>query len=96
MKLSKIPKHIWLGVLLPLVLVGLGAWRLWPIVEEYREKDELLALDALVDLTELALCVDCPRFTDEGGGYGTPELKDIISQQFNEEIHLRYMGSAIY
>ena len=51
--LSKIPKHIWWGVVLPLVLVGLGVWRLWPTVEEYRAEDERAAriwLDALANL----------------------------------------------
>ena len=47
MKLSKIPKHIWLGVVLPLVLVGLGVWRLWPKIEEYRGEDERGAIGAL-------------------------------------------------
>ena len=47
MKLSKIPKHIWLGVLLPLVLVSLGAWQWWPEIEEYRARDERGALGCL-------------------------------------------------
>ena len=45
--LSKIPKHIWWGVVLPLVLVGLGVWRLWPMIEEYREADEREAVAQL-------------------------------------------------
>ena len=46
-KLSKIPKHIWWGVFLPLVLVGLGIWRFWPYIEEYRAEDEREASDSL-------------------------------------------------
>ena len=49
MKLSKIPKHIWWGVLLPIVLVGLGIWRLWPKIEEYRREDEREAVSVLSD-----------------------------------------------
>ena len=52
MKLSKIPKHIWWGVLLPLVLVGLGGWRLWPEIEEYRLEYET---SAIIHLRHLAL-----------------------------------------
>ena len=43
MKLSKIPKHIWWGVALPVVLVGLGIWRLAPVIEYYRAEDERTA-----------------------------------------------------
>ena len=40
MKLSKIPKHIWWFVVLPLVLVGVGGWRLWPVLVVYRWYEE--------------------------------------------------------
>ena len=33
--------------MLPLALVGLGIWRLWPKIEEYRVKDERAALRVL-------------------------------------------------
>ena len=39
MKRPKIPRHIWMGVVLPLVLVGLIIWRLWPVIEEFRGQD---------------------------------------------------------
>lgn len=48
---SKIPKHIWLGVVLPLVLVGLGIWRLGPKIEEYRREDENKAMSSLITLS---------------------------------------------
>ena len=69
-KLFKIPKHIWWGVFLPLVLVGLGIWQLWPKFEEYREEDERLVLSALRDITVITRCVDCNGFNDEGKEYG--------------------------
>ena len=47
MDLSKIPRHIWWGVVLPLILVGLGLWRLWPVLGEYRGADECKALETL-------------------------------------------------
>ena len=43
MNLSKIPKHIWLGIALPLVLVGFGIWRWWPEFEEHWKADERMA-----------------------------------------------------
>ena len=51
MRLSKFPKHIWWGVLLPIVLVGLGIWRLWPWIEEYRAEEERKAINNLIRLT---------------------------------------------
>ena len=53
MKLSKIPKHIWLGVLLPFLLVGLGTWRLWPEFDEYRGSDEAMTTHWLIHLVEV-------------------------------------------
>ena len=47
MNLSTIPRHIWWGVVLPIVLVGLGVWRLWPLVENYRAEDEKEAIQGL-------------------------------------------------
>ena len=50
MKLSKIPKHIWWFVVLPLVLFGLGIWQWWPEFEKYRGEDERGAITALNNL----------------------------------------------
>ena len=59
-KLSKIPKHIWLGVVLPIVLVGLGIWRLWPVFVEYRAEDERMARQTLVMVTAVTSISDQP------------------------------------
>ena len=39
MKFSKIPKHIWFGLLIPIVLVGLGSWRMYPVYKSYKDRD---------------------------------------------------------
>ena len=35
-----LPKHIWFGVVIPVVLVVCGTWRLWPLIEKYRGEEE--------------------------------------------------------
>ena len=79
MKLIKIPKHIWWGVLLPLVLVGLGMWQWWPEIERYRTADERKAVDGLYVICktnhhyEIALGID-----DDVEGKNTLWTKDVI------------------
>ena len=55
----KIPKHVWYWVVLPLALLSLAVWRLWPYVEEYRaakEDDAAAALNTLMYTTNCNLC----------------------------------------
>ena len=34
------PRHIWFGVVIPVILVLGGTWRLWPLIEKYRGEEE--------------------------------------------------------
>ena len=63
-KSPKIPKHIWWGVLLPVVLVGLGVWRLWPKIEEYMSKDERMAMEFLINHSDKPRCKECTGFNN--------------------------------
>ena len=53
--------------MLPLVLVGLGVWQLWPLFVEYRGADEFGAMEQLrVDLP-VATCGFCKGYDDHEG-----------------------------
>lgn len=71
MKLSKVPKHIWWGIVLPAVLLGLGFWQFWPSLEEYWEKEDRKAVDGLFRLyedSEFSWGMNC-TFIDEEETY---------------------------
>ena len=44
MQLFKIPKHIWCAVIIPIALIAVGLWRLWPLIEDYRLEEEANAV----------------------------------------------------
>ena len=59
MKVPLIPRHVWFGVLIPLVLMGFGIWRWWPEIEEYRQRDEREAQVILRSISAGSRCNAC-------------------------------------
>ena len=45
MKLSKIPKHIWFGVGIPILLVAIGLYRTPQLIEMYHQRQDALVKD---------------------------------------------------
>ena len=83
--LSKIPKHIWWGVFLPIVLVGLGIWRLWPVFVEYRDEDERMVREMLNMVTAIPI-------SHHNTNYRVPEeVKEIPLEKHLTQTHGYYI-----
>ena len=93
MKLSKFPKHIWLGVVLPLVLVGLGIWRFWPVFVEYRYADESKAQSLLYSLTRLSQCNECGGIHERSENFMAKTLDELAAKMHGhaEYAYIRIM-----
>ena len=50
MKLPKIPNHLWYAAIIPVALLGVAFWQLWPGIEKYRSANEQLTIRYLDSL----------------------------------------------
>ena len=79
MTLKKIPKHIWYGVVLPVVLVGLGTWQLGPRIKSYIEEYEYSATEVLKLLArDQETFRDSDRDKNGVQDYWTGDVADLL------------------